>query len=158
VPNVRTTKEMERICIRLWPNLKWYSNIYLERFRERTNNSGYRVIRLGFDRGTSRIHAIVITAWASLIGGTMYCSTLGTGSMICHRNVVPNQKGFMIEFWSWMTERETIATHTVLLQTDPNFDVKYVDSSSQKTQNETQLERRCRPRRENKSSESGWSI
>jgi len=54
-----------------------------------------------------------------------------------------------------MTERESIAIYTVSLQTDPNFDVKYVDSPSQKIQSETQLERRCRPRRENKSTESG---
>jgi hypothetical protein len=60
--DVRMTKEMERICRRLCPNLRCYSNIYLKRFRKRTNNTGYRVTRLGFDRGTSRIQAIVITA------------------------------------------------------------------------------------------------
>ena len=54
-----------------------------------------------------------------------------------------------------MTERESIAIRTELLQKDPNFDVKYVDISSQKTHSETQLERRCRSRRENKSTESG---
>jgi len=54
--------------------------------------------------------------------------------MIYHINIVPSQKDFMTEFLSRMTNRETIAIHTVLLQTDPNFDVKYVDSSSQKTE------------------------
>jgi hypothetical protein len=98
----------------------------------RTNKRGFRVIQLGFDRCTYRIQVVVTTVWASLLGGIMYCPTLGTEWIMYHINVELSQKDFMTEIRNWMTDRETIAIPTVLLHTVPDFDVKYIDSSSQK--------------------------
>lgn len=158
VSNFRMSKKWKGFasdCGLIWDYILTFTWRELESARITQDNE---LIRLAFYGGTYGFQAVVITAWASLLGGTMYCPTLGTRWMIYQIKVVPSKKGFMIEFRSWMTDRETIAIHTVLLRTAPNLDVKYLDSCS-KSQNETKLERRRRRLwQENKSNESGWSI